>query len=269
MIRQAKNYLVGARSGATLIGIAIAAFVVIVSAQVFHEWPIADTGGQPQKSSVAPARAVTPVGVGAEDATAASKATARALRAPGASAGRAAKSDSKRHTRRATSGDPGADTDVTAPATVVEPAPSTSGGEPSGSGNSGSRSSQPTPSPSPAASPSTAGTTNSGSGSGSTKSGAPAAGTTGTSGSPGQTGGGPVTEPPTTVAAKPAQTVTETVNGTVDEVDHTAGGTLENAGVTPTTEEAVNGVAGPESPVGGTVEGAAEAVGGVLGAGGH
>src|ERR1700734_4069035 len=40
MIKQAHTYLVGALSGVTLIGIAIAVFVVLVSAQVFHELPI-------------------------------------------------------------------------------------------------------------------------------------------------------------------------------------------------------------------------------------
>src|SRR4051812_47545844 len=44
MIRQAHTYLVSAMSGATLIAIAIAAFVVLVSAQVFRDWPIAALG---------------------------------------------------------------------------------------------------------------------------------------------------------------------------------------------------------------------------------
>ena len=43
MIRQAHTYLVGALSGVVVIGIAIAAFVVLVSAQVFHELPISGT----------------------------------------------------------------------------------------------------------------------------------------------------------------------------------------------------------------------------------
>ena len=45
MIRQARTYLVGAMSGATLIAIAIAVFVLLVSAQVFRDWPIAALGG--------------------------------------------------------------------------------------------------------------------------------------------------------------------------------------------------------------------------------
>src|ERR1700709_70059 len=45
MIRQAHTYLVGAMGGATLIAIAIAVFVMLVSAQVFRDWPIAALGG--------------------------------------------------------------------------------------------------------------------------------------------------------------------------------------------------------------------------------
>ena len=58
MIRQAHNYLVGALSGVTLIGIAIAVFVVLVSAQVFHDWPIAALSSHNDQSSVAPAKAL-------------------------------------------------------------------------------------------------------------------------------------------------------------------------------------------------------------------
>jgi hypothetical protein len=59
--------------------------------------------------------------------------------------------------------------------------------------------------------------------------------------------------------------VTDTVNGTVGQVDEATGGALEESGVTQTTEGAVNGVAGPESAVGQTVDGAAGAVNGVVG----
>ena len=82
------------------------------------------------------------------------------------------------------------------------------------------------------------------------------------------TGTGTTTGPVTAVT-KPSQVITETVNETVSGVDETVlGGTLEETGVTPVTEEVVNGVAGPESLVGQTVDGAGEAVGGLLG-GGH
>jgi hypothetical protein len=66
--------------------------------------------------------------------------------------------------------------------------------------------------------------------------------------------------------------VTNTVNDTVTGVDGVTGGALGNAGVPHVTEEVVNGVAGPESPIGETVdktvEKVKEAVGGLLG-GGH
>jgi len=60
--------------------------------------------------------------------------------------------------------------------------------------------------------------------------------------------------------------VTETVNSTVDTVDETVtGGALKETGVTGLTEEVVNGVAGPESVVGKTVDEVGNAVGGLLG----
>jgi hypothetical protein len=66
-----------------------------------------------------------------------------------------------------------------------------------------------------------------------------------------------------------SETVTGTVNDTVSGVDEATGGALGNTGVTKVTEEVVNGVAGPESPVGETVdktvEKVNEAVGGLLG----
>ena len=69
--------------------------------------------------------------------------------------------------------------------------------------------------------------------------------------------------------SSPSETITGTVNETVSGVDNATGGALGNAGVTKVTEEVVNGVAGPESPVGKTVDGAVEkvkeTVGGLLG----
>src|SRR5262249_28307037 len=41
MIRQARTYFVGAMSGASLIAVAIAVFVLLVSTQVFGDWPVA------------------------------------------------------------------------------------------------------------------------------------------------------------------------------------------------------------------------------------
>src|ERR1700753_2716264 len=51
MIRQAHTYLVGALSGVVVIGIAIAAFVVLVSAQVFHDLPIPALSSSDQKAA--------------------------------------------------------------------------------------------------------------------------------------------------------------------------------------------------------------------------
>ncbi|HTT96326.1 MAG TPA: hypothetical protein VMF55_16770, partial [Solirubrobacterales bacterium] len=65
MVKQAHTYLVGALSGVTLIGIAIAVFVVLVSAQVFHEWPIAEVSSHQQKPALAPAKALPAGGGGA------------------------------------------------------------------------------------------------------------------------------------------------------------------------------------------------------------
>ena len=59
MIRQAHTYMAGAMSGATLIGVAIAAFVLLVSAQVFQSWPIPGLGGGEGEVHVSDARKVT------------------------------------------------------------------------------------------------------------------------------------------------------------------------------------------------------------------
>jgi len=65
--------------------------------------------------------------------------------------------------------------------------------------------------------------------------------------------------------------VTSTVNETVSGVDQATGGALGATGVTKVTEEVVNGVAGPESTVGKTVDETIgkvkETVGGLLGGG--
>src|SRR6185312_1109946 len=58
MVRQAHAYLVSAVSGATLIAIAIAAFVILVSAQVFKDWPIDAFGGGDGTAAVSSADAV-------------------------------------------------------------------------------------------------------------------------------------------------------------------------------------------------------------------
>ena len=59
------------------------------------------------------------------------------------------------------------------------------------------------------------------------------------------------------------------MNGTVGAVNEVTGGTLEQTGVTEVTEKVAESVVGPESVVGKTVDGVAEAVGGLLGSGSH
>jgi len=59
--------------------------------------------------------------------------------------------------------------------------------------------------------------------------------------------------------------LTGAVNETVSGVDQTLGGALGETGVTEVTETTVNGLAGPESTVGKTVDKAVETVGGLLG----
>src|ERR1700684_4147026 len=85
MIRQAHTYLVGALSGVTLIGIAIGVFILLVSAQFSHEWPIAALGSHNQKAAVSPAKALPATGGVA--ATASTGATAGAARPNAAKAG--------------------------------------------------------------------------------------------------------------------------------------------------------------------------------------
>jgi hypothetical protein len=70
MIRQAHTYLVSAMSGATLIAIAIAAFVLLVSAQVFRDWPVAALGSGDDSASVSKAEPVGATPAAAAGATA-------------------------------------------------------------------------------------------------------------------------------------------------------------------------------------------------------
>ena len=79
MVRQARTYFAGAVSGVTLIGIAIALFVVLVSAQVFHQWPIAALGFGHDDSAVAPAKSLG--GAGASSTTGAARVTSSAVAA--------------------------------------------------------------------------------------------------------------------------------------------------------------------------------------------
>jgi hypothetical protein len=212
MIRQAHTYLVSAMSGAALIAVAIAVFVVLVSAQVFRDWPIAGLGGDGDGTApVSQAEQVRPP----VDA--------------GAAAGRSlVGADGKR-----------ADQASANSGSVATQVLGTTGGGGTDSGGSGGREGgSGTPSsPAQAPTPSGNGSAGAGSASGGGNGGGANAGT----------GGGTV---PST-----AGTVTSTVNDVVTKVDEAAlGGTLHESGVTPVTEGVVEGVAGPESPLGKVVD---------------
>jgi hypothetical protein len=287
LIRQAHTYLVGALSGVVVIGIAIAAFVVLVSAQVFHDLPIPALSSSDQKA-VSQGKALT----GSPDrgvantggvATGAGPSQALADATPAGGGRTAANNAQPQANRRGNAGTPARD--ATGPAEVVETAPTTTtstggneGSPTSGGKSGGGNDSQPsstTKSPS-SSSPGSVGGNNSNSSSGTSGgNGGSGNGTpTGTSGgapSTGTSGGGTTTAPPATpvTTAKPSETVTEAVNGTVGTVDEALGGTLSESGVTKVTEEVVEGVAGPESVVGKTVDGVGEVVGGLVGGNGQ
>lgn len=292
MIRQAHTYLVGALSGVVVIGIAIAAFVVLVSAQVFHELPLPALSSSDQTAAaVSTNKAVTAPDGGVVASSTGGVGTPRTTPgnanpgpsggpqgtdANGAPAGGAERRDS------ANAATP--TRDATGPAEAVETAPSATNGGDRGSSEVGGKTSSPKHTQ-PSSNPQSPSSSNSGSSGG----GNPPA-STGTSGSNGGatstppsssgssggapttgTGGSTTTSPPATpvTTAKPSETITETVNGTVGAVDEATGGTLSETGVTKVTEEVVNGVAGPESVVGKSVDGVGEAVGGLVGGSGQ
>jgi hypothetical protein len=229
MIRQAHTYLVSAMSGATLIAIAIVVFVLLVSAQVFRDFPLAGlNGGDDGKAHVSDARAATaPAAVPAKANPAQQRSTGS--RSAGKDGGAT---------------DPAASGDLASTATPAAPSESAgSEGDGPSAGNQGSAGS---PASSPTASaPSSPSQGSASSGGGSSSGGSGA-------------GGGSATTP--------SGKVTETVNNTVNQVDETVtGGTLGKAGVTEVTEGVVNGVVGPESTVGKVVDETVKTVGGLLG----
>ncbi len=245
MIRQAHTYLAGAMGGATLIAIAIAVFVVLVSAQVFRDWPLAALGDGGNNAAVAPAQAAA--GAGGEKA---------AFDVSSGSGGRdGVKADRDGGSERAGdrslavggSVDSASGESVTTAPAGPEPDRGQAGGNQAG-GNQGA----------PGASADAPGaSTPSATAPGSGSAGTGAGGGKSTAGSEGGGSGGGATTP--------TGQVTETVNGTVNQVDESAlGGTLNNAGVTEATEGVVNGVVGPESTVGKVVDETVGAVGGLL-----
>lgn len=255
MIRQAHTYLAGAMGGATLIAIAIAVFVLLVSAQVFRDWPLAafgdDDGASVSESRVAPGAG--PDEVATTTAAAAGPAAARGADGSGAPKGDGAAAGSEVESRSVAAN--GGDVGATGTPAVTQPGGSGGSGDQGGSAAGGEQGSAAAPAGSAQpSSPSSQGTATGSAGSGGSTGGG--GGGTKTAG-----GGGGETAAPTTSGQ-----VTETVNSTVDQVDQTVtGGALEATGVTGVTEEAVNGVAGPESTVGKVVDGTVDAVGNLLG----
>jgi hypothetical protein len=284
MIRQAHTYLVGALSGVVVIGIAIAAFVVLVSAQVFHDLPIPALSSSDQKAAAvsqgkaltSPDRAAVATTGGVSTGT--SQPNHAAANA-NANAGGPVATNGQPSNKQAAGATPPPATN--APAELVETAPTTStGNESSPSGNTGSHTKTSTPSPS--SSQPSSGNNGGNSGGGQTSS----SGNSGSSGGSGKnstpptdtsnptTGGGggsTTTSPPGNVVTttKPSEAISESVNNVVGTVNEATGGTLGETGVTHVTEEVVEGVAGPESVVGKTVDGVGEVVGGLVGGNGH
>ncbi|MFN8216282.1 MAG: hypothetical protein U0R71_06760 [Solirubrobacterales bacterium] len=224
MIRQARTYLVGAMSGATLIAVAIVAFVLLVTAQVFEAWPVAALGGGEDQGQVSEARVVPGSGVAPARAGAGSGAAAAAAAPTGAAAAGAAPGSGR--------GGAGGGS---------QPQESSFAGSPEGSvGSEGSG------------------------GSGGSGGSAGSGNTGGSGGNPTQPSGG--SGGGGSSASSTSTRVSETVNTTVSGVDEEVlGGALQESGVTEATESVVNGVAGPESVVGQTVDETVKAAGGLLG----
>lgn len=180
MVRQAHTYLVGAMGGATLVVIAIAAFVMLVSTQVFTNWPIAGFGGD-DEAGVSASQPVEPSSAAGAGAASAAGATA-------ASPDRAQQQTGAQGDGRTQVGENAAGLQSGSGAEV-----------PSGGGSDGSPSGQ--------GSPGTT-TTNPASGGGASGSGAGGAGSSG--------GGGAASSPSQTVTSTVNDTVTkvdETVLG--------------------------------------------------------
>jgi len=237
MIRQAHTYLAGAVSSTALVAAAVVAFVLLVSFQALRDWPLAgisiggDDSAATGPSTPGAGSATSPTEAGAAAATA-------GLAAKGSAQNGNGRSTAKRDNQVAVDASPTATTGApTAEAPPSSPAGQGGGaGAPSGSSPTGSASS------SPAA--------GGGGGGGGGSNPSPGGGSGSTAESGGQTTSG---------------AVTGTVNKTVAGVDEATGGVIGSTGVTEVTEKVVEGVAGPESPVGHTVDEVGKTVGGLLG----
>jgi hypothetical protein len=235
MVRQARKYLMGALSGASLIAIAIVVFVALVTTQVFTDWPIAALG-KGDNGSVSDSRAVE-AGSTAATGAESSGGTGGGANGTGTTGGGGGGGKTSQKQGGGGGGQLGG---------------AGGGGEGAGTGEGGGST--------PEAAP----------GGGGSGGGSIPAGGEGASGSSGSTSGGSGSGSggggETTTASTPSGKVTSTVNETVHQVDETVtGGTLEQTGVTQTTEEVVNGVAGPESTVGKVVDETVGTLEGTLG----
>lgn len=276
MVRQARRYLVGAVSSVTVVSIAIVLFVVLVSAQVFRDWPIAALGGGGEKSAVSAATEVSADVEGARSAAAKPK-TVNPASSRTATAGNLAGAEDRAGGGDARVAAPQDNTSVgsTAPP-VTESEPVRSGPDSEGTGSSPRNPSDSGSAPAPSQSaPASSGggstpasNSNSGIGGGSKSSGGSSSGGSTESGGSKPPGNvvEEVVDPVTGGGGSTTAKVTETVNSTVNTVDETlTGGALKETGVTGLTEEVVEGVVGPESVVGKTVDETLNAVGGLLG----
>lgn len=246
-------------SGVTLIGVAIAVFVVLVSAQVFHDFPLSALTGGSNNDSVAPAKAVATTGGDATTATTGGtlgKANpAGAAAATAAPAGVKGNRKAARHgtgNRAVAAGNPAATADEVGGAPTSESTSPSSAGAETGSSTSGSTSSS-----------GSSGSTSSGSSSSGSNSSSASASSTPTTST--------VKVPPVEETVEKAagggldEGVVGTVNGTVGTLDEATGGTLSQTGISGVVENVVESVAGPETVVGKTVNGLGEVVGGLLG----
>ncbi|MFT3865834.1 MAG: hypothetical protein QM729_16335 [Solirubrobacterales bacterium] len=242
MIRQARNYLVGAFSGVTLIGIAIGVFVLLVSAQVFHNFPLGQLSGQSDSQAVAPSKALKE-GAGTTATTARGATATRSAKADAGTAttGRHHVAKKKDDTENAVVAAIGAEPTAAGEESSTSESTGTGGSHTSSSSSGSKGSSSSGSSDTATASQSSGGDeSTSGSESGSSKT-------------------------PTTTAKTISGGVEETVDTTVGAVNEATGGSLEKSGVSTTVEEVVKTTVGPESTVGKTVDGAAEVVSGLLG----
>ena len=226
MVRQAHTYLAGAVSGTALIAAAVVAFVMLVSLQALKDWPLAGIGGDDDSSAVSTGR------------------RRRGGSGPRRRRGRRRRVAGRRRRERQRC-PPGGRAGRQPPAGRWRGTPALGIRRPRPAHHAAKPPRQPDPwrrlsrahRPQPA-STARAGGSGGGGGAGGRCSGAAGAG---------GSGGGALRHRP--LARSPAPSTTPSPAST-----KTLGGALGETGVTKVTEEVVNGVAGPESPVGETVD---------------